>query len=93
MELNPLTKSVLQMPVLVRKGEVITVRAANRGIVVRTEATALQDGVLGDTITVAKIDMTPKSLTPGGKNKNRKDEPVTYLVRVCAPKTGEVFVN
>ncbi|GHT12465.1 hypothetical protein FACS1894170_07320 [Planctomycetales bacterium] len=93
MELNPLTKSVLQMPVLVRKGEVITVRAANHGIVVRTEATALQDGVLGDTITVAKIDMTPKSLTPGGKNRNRKDEPVTYLVRVCAPKTGEVFVN
>ncbi|MDR3233391.1 MAG: flagellar basal body P-ring formation chaperone FlgA [Planctomycetaceae bacterium] len=93
MELNPLTKSVLQLPVLIRKGEIITVRAVNHGIIVRTEATALQDGVLGDTITVEKIDAAPKALIPRSKNKKGRDEAVTYLVRVCAPKTGEVYVN
>jgi flagella basal body P-ring formation protein FlgA len=84
-ELTPLTQSVVRPPLWVRRGDIITVRAVNGGIVVRTEATALQDGIEGDTVTVAKIDLSPK--------KGKKDEAVTYLVRVCAPKTGEVFVK
>ena len=83
-ELSPLTQSAVRSPLWVRRGEIVTVRAVN-GVVVRTEATALQDGVEGDTITVSKIDLSPK--------KNKKEEPITYLVRVCAPKTVEVFVK
>jgi flagella basal body P-ring formation protein FlgA len=84
-ELTPLTQSAVRLPLWVRRGDIVTVKAVNGGIVVRTEATALQDGVEGDTISVAKIDLSPK--------KGKKEEPVTYLVRVCAPKTVEVFVK
>jgi flagella basal body P-ring formation protein FlgA len=84
-ELSPLTQSAVRQPLWVRKGEIVTVRAASGGIRVSTEATALQDGIEGDTITVAKIDLSPK--------RGKKEEPATYLVRVCAPKTVEVFVN
>jgi len=84
-ELSPLTQSAVRLPVWVRRGDIVTVRAVNGGVLVRTEATALQDGVEGDTITVAKIDWLPK--------KGKKEETVTYLVRVCAPKTVEVFVK
>ena len=84
-ELTPLTQSDVRQPFLVRKGEIVTVRAASGGITVRTEATALQDGIQGDTITVAKIDLSPR--------RGKKEDPITYLVRVCAPKTVEVFVK
>jgi len=84
-ELSPLSQSAIRSPLWVRRGEIVTVRAANGGIVVRTEATALQDGVEGDTITVSKIDLSPR--------KGKKEDPITYLVRVCAPKTVEVFVK
>ena len=84
-EWTPLTPSAVRLPVWVRRGEVVTVRAVKGGMVVRTEASALQDGAEGDTIAVAKIDLSPK--------KGKKEEPVTYLVRVCAPKTVEVFVK
>jgi flagella basal body P-ring formation protein FlgA len=84
-ELSPLSQSSVRSPLWVRLGEIVTVRAVNGGIVVRTEATALQDGAEGDTITVSKIDLSPK--------KGKKEDPVTYLVRVCAPKTVEVFVK
>ena len=84
-ELSPLAQSAVRQPLWVRKGEIVTVRATSGGITVRTEATALQDGTEGDTITVAKMDLSPK--------RGKKEESVTYLARVCAPKTVEVFVN
>ena len=84
-ELSPLTQSAVRLPLWVRRGDIVTVRAVNGRILVRTEATALQDGVEGDTITVARIDLSAR--------KNKKEDPVTYLVRVCAPKTVEVFVK
>jgi flagella basal body P-ring formation protein FlgA len=86
-EMNALTPSMLRLPVLVRKGEIVTVRAAGGGITVRTEATAMQDGVLGDTISVARIDASAAVK----KGKKTKEEPVTYLARVCSAKTVEVF--
>jgi len=86
-ELTPLTQSSIRMPFWVRRGEIVTVRAAKDGIVVRTEAIAQQDGVEGDTITVAKIDLN--STRRGGP----REAPVTYLARVAAPKTVEVFVK
>jgi flagella basal body P-ring formation protein FlgA len=86
-DLTALTQSSIRSPLWVRKGEIVTVRAAKNGILVRTEATALQDGIEGDTISVEKIDLN--STRRGGK----REEPVTYLVRVCAPKTVEVFVK
>ncbi|GHT18013.1 hypothetical protein FACS1894189_5080 [Planctomycetales bacterium] len=86
-EMNALTPSMLRLPVLVHKGEIVTVRAASGGITVRTEATAMQDGVLGDTISVARID-TPAAMKKG---KKTKEEPVSYLARVCAAKTVEVY--
>ena|GEM_PF-1649404 len=84
-EFTPLKQSDIRQPLWVRKGEIVTVKAVNGGITVRTEATAMQDGVAGDTITVAKIDLTQK--------RGRKEETVSYLARVCAPKTVEVFVK
>ena len=84
-ELSPLTQSSVRLPLWVRCKDIVTVRAVNSGIVVRTEATALQDGVEGDTITVEKIDLSPK--------RGKKEDSATYLARVCAPKTVEVFVN
>ncbi|MCL2006317.1 MAG: flagellar basal body P-ring formation chaperone FlgA [Planctomycetaceae bacterium] len=84
-ELSPLSQSDVRQPLWVRKGEIVTVRAVNGGITVHTEATAMQDGVEGDTISVAKLDLTAK--------RGKREEPVTYLVRVCAPKTVEVFVK
>ena len=84
-ELSPLTQSAVRLPIWVRREDIVTVRAVNGGILVRTEATALQDGVEGDIITVKKINLTP--------GRGKKEEPVTYLVRVCAPKTVEVFVK
>ena len=85
-DLNVLTQSSVRLPLWVRREEIVTVRAVKDGIVVRTEATALQDGVEGDTITVAKIDLNTTRRGP-------REEPVTYLARVCAPKTVEVFVK
>ena len=84
-ELSPLTQSAIRQPLWVRRGDIVTVRAVNGGITVRIEATALQDGVEGDTVTVAKIDLSPK--------RGKKEDPITYLARVCAPKTVEVFVK
>ena len=85
-ELHPLTQSDVRLPLWVRKGEIVTVRAKSGGIAARSEVTALQDGVEGDTITVAYIDTTLAK-------KGKKADSVTYLARVCAPKTVEVFVK
>ena len=85
-DLTVLTQSSVRAPLWVRKGEIVTVRAAKDGILVRTEATAMQDGMEGDTISVARIDLQPSRRSP-------KEEPVAYLARVCAPKTVEVFVK
>ena len=86
-DLTVLTQSSIRPPLWVRKGEIVTVKAMKDGIIVRTEAMALQEGIEGDTISVEKIDLN--STKRGGK----REEPVTYLVRVCAPKTVEVFVK
>ena len=86
-ELTPITQSSIRMPFWVRRGEIVTVRAAKDGIVVRTEAIAQQDGVEGDTITVAKIDLNST------RRGNPREAPVIYLARVAAPKTVEVFVK
>ena len=85
-EFSTLTQSSLRQPLWVRKGEIVTVRAARDGMVVRTEAIALQDGVEGDTISVEKIDLNAPKRGP-------REAPVTYLARVCAPKMVEVFVK
>ena len=84
-DLAPVTQSDIRKPLWVRRGEVVTVRAVHGGITVTTEATAMQDGVEGDTITVAKIDLSPR--------RGRQEPPTTYLARVSAPKTLEVFVR
>ena len=84
-ELTPLTQSTVRLPIWIRRGDIVTVKAASGGVTVRTEATALQDGAEGDTITVEKIDLSLK--------RGKKEDSVTYLARVCAPKTVEVFVG
>jgi hypothetical protein len=85
-EFTTLPQSSLRQPFWVRKGEIVTVRAVKGGLVVRTEAIALQDGVEGDTISVEKIDFNAPRRGP-------REAPVTYLARVCAPKMVEVFVK
>lgn len=46
----------LRAPILVRRGERVTVKARAAGVVVRTYATARQDGGLGDLIMVEALE-------------------------------------
>jgi flagella basal body P-ring formation protein FlgA len=84
-ELSPVVQSLVRLPYLVRRGDVVTVRGMNGGIVVRREAVALQDGVEGETIMVTNVDLMVK--------RGRGTDSAAYRVRVCGPKTVEVFVQ
>ncbi|MBX7167072.1 MAG: flagellar basal body P-ring formation chaperone FlgA [Pirellulales bacterium] len=52
---NPVTERSVRRPLLVRRGEVVTVRAVSGGVSVETNARARQDGSQGDVITVEAI--------------------------------------
>ena len=51
-----LLTSQVRAPLLVRRGERVSVRARAAGIVVRTYATAQQDGSLGDLVQVQALE-------------------------------------
>ena len=52
---QPLTQADVQPPVLVRRGDPVTVYARSPGIQVRTTARAVEDGALGDLISVESL--------------------------------------
>ncbi len=53
---QPLEAAWLRKPLLVKRGEVVTVFARNSNITVRTNARAVEDGGQGDVVTVERLD-------------------------------------
>lgn len=53
---NAVAREAVQAPVIVRRGEVVTVYARSSGIRVRTMARAREDGSLDDLVTVESLD-------------------------------------
>ncbi|MDR0871471.1 MAG: flagellar basal body P-ring formation chaperone FlgA [Planctomycetaceae bacterium] len=84
-----ITTGMVKKPTWVHKGDIITVRVQNNGIFVRTEGTALQDGTDGGTVSVETIPYK----NPSVRGRQAKQEPATFLAKVCAPKTVEVFAS
>lgn len=72
---QPLGREDLRSPILVRRGEVVTVYARAVGIVVKlNNARAKDDGGVGDLVAVETVE-------------DRR----SFLTRVCAPREVEVF--
>lgn len=87
-ETGVLEPSMLRKPTWVRKGDIVTIRAKNAGITVRTEVTALADGCEGDMIPVETIN-------PNAAKRGRRtaSDSTSFLARVCDPKTVEVYAS
>jgi len=69
--------SMLHAPLVIRRGEIITVYARSAGIRVRTTARAREEGSLGDLISVESIS----------------DRKKTYSARVSGIQEAEVFAR
>ena len=74
---QPIESGSLQQPLLVRRGETITVTARAAGVHVRTSVKALEDGAYGDAINVETLE----------KNKQK------ILARVVGQQQAEVFAG
>lgn len=87
-ERNVLQPKSLKRPLLVRKGEGVTVHSKSGGIVVRVNGISQDDGSLGDTVVIARPE-------PTSKNRRTKTSAAqqTYLARVCGPQTVEVHAT
>ncbi|MCL2743120.1 MAG: flagellar basal body P-ring formation chaperone FlgA [Planctomycetaceae bacterium] len=88
-EKSVLSPGVLKRPTWVRKGDVVTVRSINNGIIVRTNGIAQEDGAENDIVLVSILD------TGAVRNQrlNRKNEQPTFTARVSQPKTVEVYAG
>lgn len=84
-----LSAAAVRRATLIRKGDAVTVRVQNNGIFVRTEGTALQDGTLGDMISIETIPYK----NPTVRGRQAKQETSVFLARVCAAKTVEVSAS
>ena len=87
-ETSALTPAMLRRPTLVCKGDIVTIRAVNGGITVRTEVTALADGCEGDTIPVETINPNQSKRVRRGQT-----DTASFLARVSGPKSVEVFAT
>lgn len=74
---QPIESGSLQQPLLVRRGETITVTARAAGVHVRTSVKALEDGAYGDAINVETLE----------KNKQK------FLARIVGQQQAEVFAG
>ncbi len=74
---RPLDSRSLQRPILVRRGDVITVSVYSAGIRVQTEAVAREEGSLNDPIEVNAL----------------QDRRNTYTVRVTGPGAGHIYAR
>lgn len=74
---QPVVPNSLQRPLIVMRNETISLVARSAGVQVRTSAKALEDGALGDLITIETIE----------KSKNK------LAARVVGPKTVEIYAG
>ncbi|GHT26063.1 hypothetical protein FACS18942_02740 [Planctomycetales bacterium] len=88
-EKSVLSQSVLKRPAWVKKGDVVSVRSINNGIIVKTNGIAQEDGAENDTVQVSILD------TAALKNnrQNKKNEQPAFTARVSQPKTVEVYAG
>lgn len=74
---QPITPDDIRTPLLVRRGEVVTVFARSQGIRVRTTARARDDGSAGELVTVESLA------------KDRK----SFFARVCGLQEVEIYAR
>ena len=87
-EFAVLNQSMLRKPILIRKGDIVTVRSMNNGIIVRVNGKALDDGVKGANILVERIDDDAKST----RHRRGPQEPApTFTARVADAGVVEVY--
>ena len=85
-----LTPRLVQKPVLVKKGEVVTVVARNAGITITSTGKALEDGSEGDLVMVDQLLKPP---TERGRSAIRQSADSTFVAKVAAIGTVEVFAT
>jgi len=85
-----LTSRLVQKPILVKKGEVVTVVAKNAGITVTSTGKALEEGAEGDLIMVDQL-LKPKAEKGKAALQQRTDS--TFAARVASIGTVEVFAS
>ena len=86
-EFSVLNQSMIRKPILVRKGDIVTVRSMNNGIIVRVNGKALDDGVKGATILVERIDDDTKP----NRNRRNQDPVPTFTAKVADAGVVEVY--
>ncbi len=85
-ETEVVSASVLKRPLMVRKGELVTVVAKFAGGQIKTQGTALQDGSSGETISVQPVS---NESTSRNRRQRPQDMPA-FLAQISGPRTVEV---
>ncbi|MCL2303747.1 MAG: flagellar basal body P-ring formation chaperone FlgA [Planctomycetaceae bacterium] len=85
-----LTSRSVQKPILVKKGEVVTVVAKNAGVTVTSTGKALEDGTEGDLIMV---DQLLKPTPEKGRSAITQKTDSTFAAKVASIGTVEVFAT
>ena len=85
-----LTARLVHKPILVKKGEVVTVVAKNAGITITSTGKALEDGSEGDLIMVDQLLKPP---TEKGRSALTQKIDSTFAAKVAAIGTVEVFAT
>ncbi|MGL6225442.1 MAG: flagellar basal body P-ring formation chaperone FlgA [Thermoguttaceae bacterium] len=82
--------NMIQSPIMIKKGEVVTVYAKAPGVVVRSLAKALEDGAMGDLITVEQLQ---KAKPEKGRIESRDRTDSSFLALVTGIGTADVYAT
>ncbi len=85
-----LTSQSVRKPILVKKGEIVTVVSKNAGVTVTSTAKALEDGAQGDLIT---LDQQLKTKPEKGRAAIQQRTDSTFVAKVAAIGTVEIFAT
>jgi flagella basal body P-ring formation protein FlgA len=88
-EKSAFSAGVLKRPAWVKKGDVVSVRSINNGIIVKTNGIAQEDGAENDTVLVSILDTSALK----NNRQNKKNEQPAFTARVSQPKTVEVYAG
>ena len=84
-----ITSKMVQNPILVRKGDVVTVYAKAPGVMVKVSAKAIDNGSLGDLVTLQRL----QTRTEKGRNAAAAREDGTFVAMVSGIKTADILVT